>query len=67
MYYQSIHLPPPTAKGFTFLTLEDEHGLIDVILRSSVAERYRALLRSVTVLYVRGLLQREGDVLNILA
>jgi error-prone DNA polymerase len=62
-----VRQSPPTAKGHTFLTLEDEHGLIDIILRPSTAERYRSLLEATNTLRVVGMLQRTGDVTNILA
>ncbi|HMQ29442.1 MAG TPA: hypothetical protein PKD53_01890 [Chloroflexaceae bacterium] len=62
-----VRQAPPTAKGHTFLTLEDEHGLIDVILRPRVAERYRALLQRSVALRVVGMLQREGDLTSVLA
>ena len=36
---------PGTAKGFVFLTLEDETGLVNVIVRPDVYERYRRVIR----------------------
>jgi error-prone DNA polymerase len=36
---------PPTAGGVAFLSLEDERGLLDVVLKPPVYERYKALLR----------------------
>jgi error-prone DNA polymerase len=63
-----IHQAPPTAKGHHFLTLEDEHGLVDVILRPPVVERCRAALREqAELLAVTGMLQREGGVTSVLA
>ena len=62
-----VRQSPPTAKGHVFLTLEDEHGLIDVILRSRVAERVRAILEGSAVLRVIGMLQRADGVQSILA
>jgi len=62
-----VRQSPPTAKGHTFLTLEDEHGLIDVILRPRVAERVRAMLEGSAVLRVIGMLQRADGVQSILA
>jgi error-prone DNA polymerase len=62
-----VRQSPPTAKGHVFLTLEDEHGLIDIILRPRIAERYRALFQAGGALRVVGMLQREGEVTSVLA
>jgi error-prone DNA polymerase len=51
----------------TFLTLEDEHGLIDVILRPRIAERSRSLRSTSAALRVVGMLQREGALTSVLA
>ena len=57
---------PPTAKGHLFITLEDEEGLMNLIVRPDVYERYRAVLRDAPLLWVEGRLQREGQVLSVL-
>ena len=57
---------PPTAKGFWFLTLEDEFGMINIIVAPAVVARYRRLWRSSPLLAVWGRVQREGDAINIL-
>ena len=62
-----VHQAPPTAKGFHFVTLEDEAGLIDVVFRPQVYQTYRELLRTVSVLLVEGIVRREGEVVNLLA
>lgn len=58
---------PPTAKGFHFLMLEDEFGFINVIVRPKIYEQYCRLLRSTNLLLVQGNLQRESDVINVIA
>jgi error-prone DNA polymerase len=58
---------PPTAKGFRFLTLEDEWGFINVIVRPTVYEPHRRIIRQARVLWVGGTLQRERHVVNVLA
>ena len=58
---------PGTAKGFVFLTLEDETGLVNVIVNPAVYERYRRLIRSSTALVIEGTLQREQGCVDILA
>ncbi len=57
---------PPTAKGHVFITLEDEEGLINLIVRPDVYERYRDALRNAPLLWIEGRLQREGHALSIL-
>jgi error-prone DNA polymerase len=57
---------PPTAKGHVFITLEDEEGLVNLIVRPDVYERYRDALRNSPLLWVEGRLQREGHALSVL-
>jgi error-prone DNA polymerase len=57
---------PPTAKGHLFITLEDEEGLVNLIVRPGVYEQYRHALRNAPLLWVRGRLQREGDAISLL-
>jgi len=58
---------PGTAKGFVFLTLEDETGLINVIVNPKVYERNRRLVRAAPALIVEGTLQREQGCVDVLA
>ena len=58
---------PPTAKGFMFLTLEDEHGLANVIVRPDVYERDRRTINNEGLVLVGGVVQRQDDVLNLMA
>ena len=62
-----VHQSPPTAKGFHFLTLEDEDGMINVIVRPPVYNQYRHVIHSQPLLLTEGTIQREGHVVNILA
>jgi error-prone DNA polymerase len=57
---------PPTAKGHVFITLEDEEGLVNLIVRPGVYERYRDVLRNTPLLWIEGRLQREGHALSVL-
>ena len=57
---------PPTAKGHLFITLEDEEGLVNLIVRPDVYERYRDALRNSPLLWIEGRLQREGHALSVL-
>lgn len=49
---------PPTAKGVLFITLEDEHGFINLVIWRKVFEQYRELLSREALLRVRGELQK---------
>jgi error-prone DNA polymerase len=52
---------PGSAKGFLFLTLEDETGLVNVTVRPDMFERDHAVLVSAGVLEVDGFVQtHEG-------
>jgi error-prone DNA polymerase len=57
---------PPTAKGTAFLALEDEGGLVNVVLRSEIYEANRRALGSPFVV-VEGRLQRRGRAISVLA
>ena len=56
---------PGTASGVLFLTLEDETGFINVIVWPQVLERFRAVVLGASLLYVKGVLQREGEVIHV--
>jgi error-prone DNA polymerase len=63
---------PETAKGFTFLTIEDETGLVNVIVAPAVYEKQRGLVRAEPLLVVEGLLQKDdvlphGGAINVIA
>jgi error-prone DNA polymerase len=57
---------PPTANGTSFIRLEDSDGLVDVIVPPQVYAECRAALRNVFIV-VEGTLQRNGQVLSVLA
>jgi error-prone DNA polymerase len=61
-----MHQAPPTAKGYHFITLEDKDGMMNVIVRPSVYKQFRYVLRHAPLLWVKGKLQREGDITNVL-
>jgi error-prone DNA polymerase len=50
---------PGTAKGFVFLTLEDETGLVNIVVRPDLFEARRELLVSAPVLEIDGVLQND--------
>ncbi|HEX9449308.1 MAG TPA: OB-fold nucleic acid binding domain-containing protein, partial [Dongiaceae bacterium] len=52
---------PGSASGVVFVTLEDEHGIANLILWSRVFEKYRGIVMGAKMMACRGRLQREGD------
>jgi DNA polymerase III alpha subunit len=59
-----VHQAPPTAKGFHFLTLEDEWGMINVIVSPRLVVHDGQHLHGGLVLMVEGMAQREAEVIN---
>ena len=63
----AIRQQPPSAKGFVFLTLEDEEGLINIIVRPDVFARYRELIKTAAFMIVDGHIECEHGVVNVIA
>jgi len=57
---------PATAAGVTFVTLEDETGIVNLVVFPSLWQRFRQIARFATVLVASGRLQREGDVIHVI-
>ncbi len=58
---------PATAAGITFLNLEDETGLINVVCSRGCWARYRPVVRSCPALLIRGRLEKQEGVINVVA
>ncbi|MGE3272932.1 MAG: hypothetical protein AB7P40_29630 [Chloroflexota bacterium] len=58
---------PETANDFMFMTLEDETGLVNVIVQPQVYHALTRALRGEPLLMIEGILQREGIVMDIIA
>ncbi|MEP6482095.1 MAG: error-prone DNA polymerase [Rhodoglobus sp.] len=59
---------PATASGITFINLEDETGLVNVICSVGVWSRYRRVAREAPAMIIRGILERSAEgVTNVLA
>ena len=58
---------PSTAKGVVFVSLEDEFGLANVVVYAPLFHQQRRLLLTESVLIVQGRVQRQGDVVHIIA
>ncbi len=62
-----VHQAPPTAKGHHFVTLEDEDGFINIVVRPDVYAEHRRVLRESPLVIVTGVVQRQKGVINIVA
>ena len=58
---------PRTASGVTFMTLEDETGLVNLVVKVHVFERFARVARTASLLGVAGVLQVSEKVVHIVA
>jgi len=58
---------PGTAKGFVFLTLEDETGVTNVIIRPQLFDKHRLVLANHPFLLIEGTLQNQDNVVSVKA
>ena len=58
---------PGTSKGVVFVTLEDETGYTNVVVWNDLVERQRRELLGSRLLSVEGYIQREGDIVHLVA
>ncbi|HRE98993.1 MAG TPA: error-prone DNA polymerase [Pirellulaceae bacterium] len=58
---------PSTAKGITFVTLEDESGTVNLVIRPDIWERHRNVARRSPAWIVRGKLERRSGVTHVIA
>lgn len=58
---------PMTAQGTTFINLEDETGLINVVVSKGCWARHRSVARDAPALLIRGRLERSEGVVNVVA
>lgn len=61
----TIRQRPATANGTIFLLLEDEHGFINVIVPRQLVEPNAEVVKFAPFILVRGRLEREGKVINV--
>ena len=57
---------PSTAKGITFLSLEDESGLLDLVVKPSVYPRLREVMHYSALVLVQGTIQRADGAVSVL-
>jgi DNA-directed RNA polymerase len=58
---------PGTAKGVIFLTLEDETGVVNIIVWRTLYERFRRAVIAGRMLRVTGRIQNHGDVIHVVS
>ena len=58
---------PSTASGIIFMTLEDETGHINVVVRQKVSGRHRREVQGARLLAVHGAVERQGEVVHLMA
>ena len=58
---------PMSAQGTTFMNLEDETGLVNVVVSKGCWARYRRVARDAAALLIRGRLERSEGVVNVVA
>jgi error-prone DNA polymerase len=62
-----IRQRPGTASGIVFETLEDETGVVNLIVRPDIYERYRPAARHAGLLECHGYVERQGKVVHVMA
>jgi error-prone DNA polymerase len=58
---------PGSAKGVMFITIEDESGIANLVIWPTVFEKQRRIILSAGMMAVYGRIQREGDVVHLVA
>jgi error-prone DNA polymerase len=62
-----IRQKPGSAKGVMFITLEDETGVANLVVWPNLFEKHRQVVLGARMMGVRGQVQREGDVIHVVA
>ena len=58
---------PGSAKGVMFITLEDETGIANLVVWPHVFEKFRRAVMAANLMAVKGRVQREGEVVHLIA
>jgi error-prone DNA polymerase len=57
---------PGTAKGIVFVTLEDETGVVNLIIRPNIFDRYSRAACGAYLLQADGYVERQGQVIHVM-
>jgi error-prone DNA polymerase len=63
----AVRQAPETAKGFVFHTIEDYHGLVNIITAPRLIPKYRRLIEGAPALIVQGHIERQERSVNVIA
>ncbi|OPY01980.1 MAG: Error-prone DNA polymerase [Syntrophorhabdus sp. PtaB.Bin047] len=66
-YMVCLQMPPTAKGGFSFMTLEDEEGLINVVIRPEVYRMHRTIIRLEPFLLVEGTVEKKDGLINVRA
>ena len=58
---------PGSAKGVMFMTIEDETGVANVVIWEKIFEKFRRTVLGAGMIGIRGQIQREGEVVHVVA
>jgi error-prone DNA polymerase len=61
-----IRQRPMTAKGFIFITLEDETGFANIVVKPAFTTRFRKQIMFSSLLLVRGIVEKNEGVINVI-
>jgi error-prone DNA polymerase len=62
-----VRQKPGSAKGVMFITIEDETGIANIVVWPSLFEKRRRVVLSASMMAIQGKVQREGDVVHLIA
>jgi error-prone DNA polymerase len=62
----TVRQRPETANGTIFLLLEDEHGLINVVVPSQLVDRNEEVVKRAPFILVQGRFERDGDEISVI-
>ena len=60
-----IRQRPSTARGIVFATLEDETGVVNLVIRPAIFEKYRRAAAGAAALVAEGTIERLRDVIHV--
>jgi error-prone DNA polymerase len=62
-----VRQKPGSAKGVMFITIEDETGVANLVIWPNLYEKQRRVILSAGMMAVHGRIQREGEVVHLIA